>query len=137
MPRKALLALLVAVAALGGIALLVAVLAARDDATVSESTGPGADRPQNARPVVRAGNVVLLYSDERLTRRLRELATDVGGPADDALVAAGQAVVVQRQAGLRVPVVAVSASHRLDSPSPDDPALRAFVEYWLGREPAA
>ncbi len=137
MPRRAVIVLLVVVAAIAGVAVVVAVLAARDDATVSESTGPGVRRPENARPAVRAGNVVLLYSDERLTRRLRELATEIGGPADDALVAAGQAVVVQRQAGLRVAVVAVSASHRLNSTGPDDPALRAFVEYWLGREPAS
>ena len=136
MPRKALLALLVVVAAIAGLAALITVLAARDDATVTESAGPGASRPQNARPAVRAGNVVLLYSDERLTRRLRELASDIGGSANEALVAAGQAVTVQRQAGLRVPVVAVSAGRRLDAGGPDDPALRAFVEYWLGREPA-
>ncbi|HUR85005.1 MAG TPA: hypothetical protein VMY78_06635 [Solirubrobacteraceae bacterium] len=137
MPRKAVIALLVVVAAIVGVAVVVTVLAARDDATVSESTGPGVERPENSRPVVRAGNVVLLYSDERLTRRLRELATEIGGPPDDTLIAAGQAVVVQRKAGLRVAVVAVSAGHRVNSTGPDDPALRAFVEYWLGREPTS
>jgi hypothetical protein len=85
---------------------------------------------------VAAGNVVVLYSVERLTRRLRALAADIGGPADPALVAAGQAVIVRHQVNLRVPVVAVTATRRLDASSPEDPSLRAFAEYWLGREPA-
>jgi hypothetical protein len=136
MPRNAVLVLLViAVAAVVGIA-GAALLAARDDATVTRSAGPGVARAAGATPRVRDGNVVLLYSDERLTRRLRELALEIGGPSDGPLVAAGQAVLVRRRPGLRVPVVAVSASRRLDASGPDDPALRAFVEYWLGREPA-
>jgi len=136
MPRNAILALLVLVAAVVGIAVLVAVFAARDDATVTRSAGPGIARPADATPLVADGNVALLYSDERLTRRLRELARDIAGPASAALVAAGQAVIVRRRANLDVPVIAVSATHRLDAGGPDDPALRRFIEYWLGREPA-
>lgn len=136
MPRNALLALAVLVAAVIGVAAVAAVLAARDDSTITRPAGPGVARPAGARPRVSAGNVVLLYSDERLTRRLRELAADVGGPPDRALVAAGQAVLVSRRPNLRVPVVAVTATRRLDAGGPDDPALRAFVEFWLGREPA-
>jgi len=136
MPRKAILALAVAVAAVVGVAGGAALLAARDDATVTRSAGPGVARAASATPHVDDGNVVLLYSDERLTRRLRELALDIAGPSDGPLVAAGQAVLVRRRPGLRVPVVAVSASRRLDASGPDDPALRTFVEYWLGREPA-
>jgi hypothetical protein len=124
-------AVLVAVIGIAGVA---ALLASRDDSTVTPAAGPGLVRPAGAQPKVAPGNVVLLYSDERLTRRLRALATDIGGPADPALVAAGQAVVVRRQPGLRVPVVAVTATHRLNSGDPGEPALRAFVEYWLGRE---
>jgi hypothetical protein len=89
-----------------------------------------------AQPKVAPGNVVLLYSDERLTRRLRALAADIGGPPDPALVAARQAVIVKRQPNLRVPVVAVNATNRLDASDPGSPALRAFIEYWLGRAPA-
>jgi len=135
MPRNAVLALVAAAGAVIGIAVAAALLTARDDATFTPSAGPGVMRPAGATPQVDDGNVVLLYSDERLTRRLRELALEIGGPSDGALVAAGQAVLVRRRPGLRVPVVAVSASHRLDASGPDDPALRAFVEYWLGREP--
>lgn len=127
-------ALVVVVVAIIGIAGVAALLASRDDSTVTPAAGSGLVRPAGAQPTVARGNVVLLYSDERLTRRLRELATDIGGPAEPALVAAGQAVVVRRRPGLRVPVVAVTATHRLNSNDPGDPALRAFVEYWLGRE---
>jgi hypothetical protein len=137
MPRNAILALVVVVAAVVGIAVLVAVFAARDDATVAPSSGPGVARSAGATPLVSGGNVALLYSDERLTRRLRELAVDIAGPADASLVAAGQAVIVRRRPNLRVPVVAVSATRRLDAIGPHDPALRGFIEYWLGREAGA
>jgi hypothetical protein len=135
MPRNAILAVVAAAAAVIGIVTGAALLGARDDATVTRSAGPGTIRPQGASPRVEGGNVVLLYSDERLTRRLRELALEIGGPAGGSLVAAGQAVLVRRRPGLRVPVVAVSATRKLDARGPDDPALRTFVEYWLGRAP--
>jgi hypothetical protein len=135
MGGRLILAVGAVLAAVVGVVAVAALLASRDDSTVTRSAGPGVQRPADARPRVAVGNVVLLYSDERLTRRLRGLAADVGGPVDPALVAAGQAVVVQRQPNLRVPVVAVTATRRLDATGPDDPALRAFAEYWLGREP--
>jgi hypothetical protein len=135
MRRRAIQALVVVVAAAIGIALLVIVFAARDDATVAPPAGPGVARPAAATPRVSRGNVALLYSDERLTRRLRRLAIDIAGPADPSLVAAGQAVIVRRQPNITVPVIAVSATRRLNASGPDDPALRGFVEYWLGREP--
>jgi hypothetical protein len=133
MARNAIVALVVVVAAVVGVAVLVAVFAARDDATVAPSAGPGVARPAEATPLVSDGNVALLYSDERLTRRLRELAREMAGPESAALVAAGQAIIVRRRADLGVPVIAVSATHRLDASGPDDPALRGFIEYWLGR----
>jgi hypothetical protein len=135
MARNAILGLLVVVAAVLGIAVLAAVFAARDDATVAPSAGPGVARPAGATPRVAGGNVALLYSDERLTRRVRQLAVDIAGPANPSLVAAGQAVIVSRRPNIPVPVIAVSATRRLDASGPDDPALRGFIEYWLGREP--
>jgi len=107
----------------------------RDDATVPRTTqsGPGEPRPAGAEPKVRPGNIVLLHSDERLTRQLRELAERMAGPPDEALTAAGQAVLVQQRPNLDVAVTAVTATHMLPAPSPDDPALQAFIEYWLGR----
>jgi hypothetical protein len=82
---------------------------------------------------VAPGNVVLLYSDERLTLELRELALHTAGKATPELVKAGQAVIVRRQPGLRVAVVALTSDRRLDAADPEDPRLRAFVDYWLGR----
>ena len=120
------------VAALGAVAVM-ALLNARDDATVSPSAGPGTVRVASARPVVARGNVVLLFSDERETAALRALALDAGGPATPAVRAAGQAVLVVRQPGLRVPVVGLTTDRRINANGPDDPRLRAFVDYWLGR----
>jgi hypothetical protein len=116
-----------------GVAAVIAVLDARDSGTVRPATGPGTPRAAGARPVVARGNVVLLFSDERETAALRALALDTGGPATPALEAAGQAVVVRRQPGLRVAVVGLTRERRLDAAGPDDPRLRRFVEYWLGR----
>ncbi len=113
--------------------LALAFFSARDDSTIEASDGPGTERAEGASPEVKAGNVVLLFSDERLTRSLNDLAEQTGGAQTPALVSAGQAVIVMRQEGLRVPVRAVSASHQLDAGGAEDPALRAFVEHWLGR----
>jgi hypothetical protein len=134
MRRVAVAVAIVVLAGAGAIAVLL-ILNARDDATVDRgSSGPGVERAEGARPLVARGNVVLLYSDERLTRALRELALDTGGPATAQVRAAGQAVLVLRQPGLRVPVVGLTTDRRLDARGPDDPRLRAFVEYWLGRD---
>jgi hypothetical protein len=120
------------VAAAGGVALVLG-LDARDDATVERSDGPGVARVAGARPIVAPGNVVLLYADERLTAELRELALHTGGETTPELVKAGQAVIVKRQPGLRVPVVALTSDRRLDAQDPDDPKLQAFIDHWLGR----
>lgn len=131
--RRAGLTVAVLVVAALGVFAVIALLNSRDDATVTGSDGPGVARVAGARPVVAPGNVVLLYSDERLTSALRSFALDVGGPATPELERAGQAVVVRRQPGLRVPVVAITTDRRLDARGTDDPRLRAFAEYWLGR----
>ncbi len=133
--RRAAVALSIVVLAVAGAVAVMLILNARDDATVDRSGGgPGAERVEGARPAVARGNVVLLYSDERLTTALRELALDIGGPATAQVRAAGQAVLVVRQPGLRVPVVGLTTDRRLDARGPDDQRLRAFVEYWLGRD---
>jgi hypothetical protein len=132
--RRAAVALSIVVLAVAGAVAVMLILNARDDATVQPSGGPGVKRIAGARPAIARGNVVLLYSDERLTSALRQFALDTGGPATPAVKAAGQAVLVVRQPGLRVPVVGLTTDRRLDASGPDDPRLRAFVEYWLGRD---
>ncbi len=120
----------------GGVALF---FMSRDDSTVPHdaSTGPGVARSGAVatEPKVKAGNVVLLHSDERLTRSLRDLAERIAGPSDPALVAAGQAVIEQQRPNLSVPVTAVTATRMLEASGPDDPVLQRFIEYWLGRAP--
>ena len=126
----------VIVLAVAGVLAFMTTLSARDDATLGASAGPGKVRPEGARPAVAPGNIVLLDGDERLTDGLRELALQTGGPTTPALVKAGQAVVVRRQAGLRVPVAALTTERRFDASGPEDPQLRAFIEYWIGRREA-
>lgn len=136
MGSKAALAIAAVVLTVIGLAGLTAFFASRDEATVPhEGEGPGLERPANAQPHVKAGNVVLLHSDERLTSDLRALAARLAGEPSPALEAAGQAVVVQRRPNLRVPVTAVTATRRLEAQGPRDPALKSFIEYWLGRAP--
>ncbi len=135
MPRRIAVAVAALLLAAAGVAAALSYFNARDDATVNRSAGPGKPRAAGARPVVAAGNVVLLFSDERETTALRALATDIGGPATPALQKVGQAVIVRRQTGVKSPVVAVTKNRRFDAAGTEDPALRGFVEYWLGRDP--
>ena len=111
----------------------------RDESTVPHdaSAGPGMARTGAlaAAPKVKAGNVVLLHSDERLTQDLRDLAEQIAGPSDPSLVAAGQAVIEQQFPNLGVPVTALTQTRMLEASGPDDPALERFIEYWLGRAP--
>jgi hypothetical protein len=133
---KALLAIAAAVLGVIGVAALAAFFVSRDDATVpQQDAGPGVERAPGARPAVRPGNVVLLYSDERLTSDLRALAARTAGEPSPALEAAGQAVVLRRRPNLRTPVTAVTASRRLTATAADDPRLESFIEYWLGKAP--
>jgi len=121
-----------AVLAAAGIIGAAAYLHSRDDATVTAGQDAGRPRPPGARPAVRPGNVLLLYAEPRQAPQLRALRRELGS-SDPALAAAGQALLVRRDAGLRVPIVALSARHRQDARAASEPAVRGFVEYWLGR----
>lgn len=135
MPGKAFAALGVLVVAVLGVAALAAFFSSRDDATIVGPDGPGVARPASAQPTVKPGNVVLLYSDERLTSDLRALAQRTAGAPGPALQAAGQAVLVERRPGVASPVLALSSTRQLAAGGPDDQALEAFIEHWLGRTP--
>jgi Protein of unknown function (DUF3105) len=78
-----------------------------------------------------AGNVVLFYGAPRPPAALRSLADDEAGPFDSALVQTGQAVILADRPGTRG-IVAAAWRHLLRASSPTDPALRTFVEAWLG-----
>ena len=139
MAGKALLTLGPIVLTLILVAAVALFFVSRDEATVphNATSGPGVARTGAvaSEPKVKAGNVVLLHSDERLTGALRDLAGRIAGPSDPSLVAAGQAVIERQFPNLSVPVTAVTASRMLEASGPADPALESFIEYWLGRAP--
>jgi hypothetical protein len=139
MAGRALLTLGTIVLTLVLVAAVALFFVSRDESTVPHdaSHGPGVARTGAVAtaPKVKAGNVVLLHSDERLTKQLRDLAERIAGPSDPSLVAAGQAVIERQFPNLSVPVTAVTASRMLEASGPADPALESFIEYWLGRAP--
>jgi hypothetical protein len=81
-----------------------------------------------------AGDVVLVYGDRSLRAKLRALQNDIAGPFDPEVALAGQAVVLSHSPRLAGSgVIALAWRHMLRVSSPSDPALREFVEFWLGR----
>lgn len=131
--RRALLVLAALVLAVAGVAAAFAFFSSKDDATFTRSDGPGSVRPAGDKPAVRDGNVLLLHRPLGQGRALRALADDIAGPPNAQLEAAGQAVLVRHDAKLAAPIVAVTATRRLQAQRADDSALAPFVEYWLGR----
>ena len=131
--RRLAIAAGIVVLAVAGVAGALAFFSARDDATLSRPDGPGEVRPPGDDPPVSPGNVVLLYERTPLGEPLEALATDIAGEPGEALQAAGQAVLVQRATNLGAEVRAVTRDRQFDATGPDDPELRAFVEFWLGR----
>jgi hypothetical protein len=121
-------AALLTVAAVFGVLMF---FSARDDSTIGDD---GADAPGRADPALTAdtlarGNVVLRFSAPADREVLRALAGEFG---PESLAEQGQAVLVRRDLGARG-VVAEAYRRRLEVAAADDPALRTFVEYWLGR----
>ncbi len=127
--RRALLIVATVVVVLGGLLALMAFFSGRDEATIGSA--PGVAAPAETADVLARGNVVVDFRDPAQATKVRALAQDLGASADPALVEAGAAVVV-READVDG-VVARAYKRRLEARSADDPALRAFVEYWLGR----
>lgn len=111
------------------------VFASGEDASTSSTPVPGMVVPaQDGRDsaVLRAGNVILVAGRGRV-EEARALATELAGaPAGAALERAGQAVIVQAGPG-QGGIVAVAYEHQQRAEQADDPELRRFVEYWLGR----
>ena len=117
-----------AAVAVGGVLLF---FQARDESTIGEDGGaaPGVEAPEAASRTLEQGNVVFQYADKADREPLERLATEIAGPPDEALRHAGQAIIVESGDGLG----ALAFRRRLEVSSPDDPALREFAEYWLGR----
>jgi hypothetical protein len=78
--------------------------------------------------------VILTYRRAEDGAVLRALAEETAGPPDPALEEAGAAVIVLRRPNQTAgPVVAHAVGRRLVTEAADDPRLREFTEYWLGR----
>ncbi len=77
------------------------------------------------------GNVVFMYGGRQPPAGLAELAHSVG-PFSPALARAGQSVILARRAGT-VGVLGLGWTHIVQVSAPEDPLLRQFAEYWLGR----
>jgi hypothetical protein len=113
---------------------LIAFFNAHDSPTTSAGAGPGRADSASSSAELRAGNVVLEYSDPAELPELRAIARAQAGTdrAGSALVAAGQAVIIARVA--RGQGVTARAFHRtLHAPSGKDPAVEDFVSAYLGQ----
>jgi hypothetical protein len=133
--RRAAVALLTIAVALGGAVALITFFQSRDDAGISDGKGaPGVAAPEETDPRLAAGNVIFTYRRAEDGAVLRALAEETAGPPDPALEEAGAAVLVLRRPNQTAgPVVAHAVGRRLVTEAADDPKLREFTEYWLGR----
>jgi hypothetical protein len=115
---------------------LIALINSRDQSGVgaqnAASAGPG--KPYRGDPVlspalqdaVKRGNVVVLYRDAQPPAGTRQLVP----PGGRELVQAGQAVVLEREPTLKVPLAAVSTKKIEEANTPQE--LTGFIDYWLG-----
>jgi hypothetical protein len=115
---------------------LIAFFNAHDSPTTSGNgaAGPGEADTTASSPQLRAGNVVLQYSNPSDATALRAIARAEAGTdkPDPSLVAAGQAVIVDRVASGTG--VTARAYHRtLRAPNGMDPAVEDFVSAYLGQ----
>ncbi len=78
------------------------------------------------------GNVILAYDARRPPPALQALRDEIAGPYDVELAAAGQAVLLVEHPSAEG-VTALAWARRLRTRDPSDPALREFVEHWLGQ----
>ena len=81
---------------------------------------------------LQAGDVVIFFGARSAPAGLARLARSVAPPFTPALAATGDAVILAPRAGT-TGIVAAAWTHLLRVQSPADPALEAFVAFWLGR----
>ena len=121
--------------AVAGVIALIAYFNAHDAPTAKGGTGgPGAVDAASASAQLRAGNVILDYSNRADLPKLRAIArTEAGTDApDSSLVAAGQAVIIGHMSNASG--VTARAWHRtLHAPGASDPAVEDFVSAYLGQ----
>jgi hypothetical protein len=133
---RVLTVVLTIVVAFAGAVGLISWFQSRDEANIGEEgqNAPGVAAPEENDPRLAAGNVILTYRRAEDGAVLRALAEETAGPPDPALEEAGAAVIVLRRPNQSAgPVVAHAVGRRLVTDSADDPRVRQFTEYWLGR----
>ncbi|MGI8506191.1 MAG: DUF3105 domain-containing protein [Solirubrobacteraceae bacterium] len=79
-----------------------------------------------------AGDVVIMYGSSRPPAGLGALADTIAAPFTPALAAAGQAVILARRPGTNG-FLGLAWTHLVHVRSVDDPQLRSFILYWIGR----
>lgn len=78
------------------------------------------------------GDVVIAYGSPAPPPGLTAVARSVAAPFTPALAASGQAVILDRRPGTPG-IVALAWTHMARVATPQDPLLRQFVQYWLGK----
>jgi hypothetical protein len=79
-----------------------------------------------------AGDVVIAYGPRRPPTGLMTLARALAPPFTPALARAGQAVILDWRPAT-VGLIGLAWAHTLRVRIPDDPRLREFAAFWLGR----
>src|ERR1700722_15131494 len=78
------------------------------------------------------GDVVIMYGTAKPPPGLRALADSIASPFTPALAAAGQAVILARRTGTNG-LIGLAWTRLVHVRTLDDPALRSFIIFWLGR----
>jgi hypothetical protein len=78
------------------------------------------------------GDVVFMYGSATPPAGLTAVAAAVAAPFTPALAASGQAVVLAARPGI-TGVIALAWTRMLRVSAAQDPALRGFAQFWLGR----
>jgi hypothetical protein len=78
------------------------------------------------------GNVVVMYGGRTPPPGLAPLARAVASRFTPALAEAGQAMILARRPGT-IGLVGLAWTHLVHVTAPDDPLLRQFATFWLGR----
>lgn len=78
------------------------------------------------------GNVVLVYGSPKPPAGLQHVANATASPFTPALAAAGQAVILTRRPGTSG-IIGLAWTRLIRLATPSAPALRQFIDYWLGK----
>jgi hypothetical protein len=79
-----------------------------------------------------AGNVVVMYGGRTPPKSLVAFAHQQAGPFSPALAQSGGAVILAHEPGT-VGLIALAWAHMVHVSAADDPLLKQFTQYWLGR----